>query len=146
MCTDYPFIPVAYMVYTRALISATVGVAAMFWISAKLTLVMLCVVPPVSLGAVFYGRYLRKLSNLTQEAVGDMSKVAEEKLNAFKTVAAYNSQSLEANLFSQKVDRVFQLAKKEAYMTGIFWGASGLTGNLAMLCLLGYGKRFHLQM
>lgn len=25
-------------------------------------------------------------------------------------------------------------------MTGIFWGASGLTGNLAMLCLLGYGK------
>lgn len=105
---------------------------------------MLCVVPPVSLGAVFYGRYLRKLSNLTQEAVGDMSKVAEEKLNAFKTVTAYNSQSLEANLFSRKVDQVFQLAKKEAYMTGIFWGASGLTGNLAMLCLLGYGKRFHL--
>jgi ATP-binding cassette subfamily B (MDR/TAP) protein 10 len=25
-------------------------------------------------------------------------------------------------------------------MTGIFWGASGLTGNLAMLCLLGYGE------
>ncbi|WWD19462.1 hypothetical protein CI109_103922 [Kwoniella shandongensis] len=123
----------------RALISATVGVAAMFWISAKLTLVMLCVVPPVSLGAVFYGRYLRKLSNLTQEAVGEMSKTAEEKLNAFKTVAAYNSQDLEGSLFSRKVDEVFQLAKKEAYMTGIFWGASGLTGNLAMLCLLGYG-------
>jgi hypothetical protein len=25
-------------------------------------------------------------------------------------------------------------------MSGIFWGASGLTGNLAMLCLLGYGE------
>jgi ATP-binding cassette subfamily B (MDR/TAP) protein 10 len=24
-------------------------------------------------------------------------------------------------------------------MSGIFWGASGLTGNLAMLALLGYG-------
>ena len=60
----------------------------MFWISAKLTFVMLAVVPPISLGAVscpvlvipadtevFYGRYLRKLSNLTQEAIGDMSKV-----------------------------------------------------------------------
>lgn len=47
----------------------------MFWISSKLTLVMLCVVPPISIGAVFYGRYLRKLSNLTQEAIGDMSKV-----------------------------------------------------------------------
>ncbi|KAK4686813.1 ATP-binding cassette, subfamily B (MDR/TAP), member 10, partial [Tremellales sp. Uapishka_1] len=123
----------------RALISATVGVAAMFWISAKLTMVMLVVVPPVSLGAVFYGRYLRKLSNLTQEALGDMSKTAEEKLNAFKTVAAYNSQGLEGELFSRKVDRVFQLAKREAYASGVFWGGSGLTGNLAMLCLLGYG-------
>lgn len=53
-------------------------VGAMFWISAKLTLVMLCVVPPVSLAAVFYGRYLRKLSNLTQEAMGEMSKVRND--------------------------------------------------------------------
>ena len=112
----------------------------MFWISAKLTLVMLCVVPPVSLFAVFYGRYIRRLTNMTQEAIGDMSKTAEEKLNAFKTVAAYNSQPLEATLFRSKVDSIFALATKEAYMTGIFWGASGFAGNLAMLSLLGYGE------
>ncbi|RXK35871.1 ATP-binding cassette, subfamily B (MDR/TAP), member 10 [Tremella mesenterica] len=123
----------------RALVTATVGVGAMLWISAKLTLLMLCVVPPVSLGAVFYGRYLRKLSNMTQDAVGEMSKTAEEKLNAFKTVTAYNAQPLESRLFENKVDGIFQLAKKEAYMTGLFWGLSGLTGNLAMLSLLGYG-------
>jgi ATP-binding cassette subfamily B (MDR/TAP) protein 10 len=52
----------------------------MFWISSKLTLVMLCVVPPISIGAVFYGRYLRKLSNLTQEAIGDMSKASYDWL------------------------------------------------------------------
>jgi hypothetical protein len=38
------------------------------------------------------------------------------------------------------VDQIFALAKKEAYMSGIFWGASGLTGNLALLALLGYGE------
>jgi hypothetical protein len=54
---------------------------------------MLAIVPPISLGAVgvillisirnylsnfnqvFYGRYLKRLSNKTQEALGDMSKV-----------------------------------------------------------------------
>lgn len=77
------------------------------------------------------GRVIQKTADL---------KTAEEKLNAFKTVTAYNSQNLETGLFGQRVDKVFQLAKKEAYMTGIFWGASGLTGNLAMLCLLGYGR------
>jgi ATP-binding cassette subfamily B (MDR/TAP) protein 10 len=123
----------------RAIISASVGIAAMFWISSKLTAVMLCVVPPISLGAVFYGRYLRKLSNKTQESLGDMSKTAEEKLNAFKTVTAYNAQELEGHLFSNKVKDVFELAKKEAVASGIFFGATGLTGNLAMLCLLSYG-------
>lgn len=51
-------------------------VAAMVMISAKLTGVMLAVVPPVSIGAVIYGRYLRKLSKQTQEALGEMSKVS----------------------------------------------------------------------
>jgi hypothetical protein len=67
------------------------------------------------------------------------TQTAEEKLNAFKTVAAYNSQPIEGRLFAQKVDRVFQLARKEAFASGIFFGGSGLTGNLTMLCLLGYG-------
>lgn len=69
-----------------------------------------------------------------------MIQTAEEKLNAFKTVTAYNSQNLEAKLFGERVDTVLGLARKEAYMTGIFWGMSGLTGNLALLCLLGYGE------
>ncbi len=63
-------------------------------------------------------------------------------MNAFKTVAAYNSQPLESALFNQKVDQVFQLAKKEAYASGLFWGGSGLSGNLAILCLLGYGESY----
>ena len=67
-------------------------------------------------------------------------QTAEEKLNAFKTVAAFNAQSLEGSKFSHKVDKVFQLAKKEAIASGIFFGGSGLTGNLTMLCLLGYGQ------
>lgn len=53
-----------------------IAVAAMVMISAKLTGVMLAVVPPVSIGAVIYGRYLRKLSKQTQEALGEMSKVS----------------------------------------------------------------------
>lgn len=123
----------------RAIISATVGICAMFWISSQLTMIMLCVVPPISIGAVVYGKYLRKLSKMTQESLGDMSKTAEEKLNAFKTVTAFNAQPLEAKSFAQKVNQVFLLSKREALASGIFFGATGLTGNLAMLCLLSYG-------
>lgn len=87
---------------------------------------------------------MSKVSCLSLYRVQAHIQTAEEKLNAFKTVTAYNSQPMEGEIFSKRVDGVFQLAKKEAYMTGIFWGASGLTGNLAMLCLLGYGKSSYL--
>jgi putative ABC transport system ATP-binding protein len=111
----------------------------MFWLSPSITLLMLSIVPPVSLGAVFYGRYLKRLSNRTQEALGDMSKVAQEALSAARTVQAFNAQPFEQRKFDAKVAEVLDLARKEAYATGIFFGSTGWSGNLTILALLGYG-------
>ena len=53
----------------RALATVIVGIGMMVFISAKLTAVMLCIVPPSAIGAVFYGRYLKRLSRKTQKKV-----------------------------------------------------------------------------
>ncbi|KAJ7747751.1 P-loop containing nucleoside triphosphate hydrolase protein [Mycena metata] len=123
----------------RAVVMSTVGLGAMFYISPKLTMLMLVVVPPVSLGAVFYGRYLKKLSNQTQEAVGEMTKVASESLSALRTVQAYNAHAQEQGKFHERVNHVLSLAKKEATASALFFGATGWSGNVTLLSLLGYG-------
>ncbi|KAI0705315.1 P-loop containing nucleoside triphosphate hydrolase protein [Cerioporus squamosus] len=123
----------------RSVVMASAGLGAMFYISPQLTLLMLTVVPPVSLGAVFYGRYLKKLSNRTQEALGEMTKVAQEALSALRTVQAFNSAKQEEGKFHQKVETVLTLARKEAIASGIFFGATGWSGNVTLLALLGYG-------
>ncbi|KAH6914032.1 ATP-binding cassette transporter [Coprinopsis sp. MPI-PUGE-AT-0042] len=123
----------------RAIVMSSVGLGAMFYVSPTLTMLMLGVVPPVSLGAVFYGRYLKKLSNQTQEAVGEMTKVASESLSALRTVQAYNAAPQEEEKFHQKNTTVLTLARKEAIASGIFFGSTGWSGNLTILCLLGYG-------
>ncbi|KAF9022292.1 hypothetical protein BDZ89DRAFT_1070818 [Hymenopellis radicata] len=123
----------------RAVVMSTVGLGAMFYVSPTLTMLMLAVVPPVSLGAVFYGRYLKKLSLQTQEAVGEMTKVANESLAALRTVQAYNAQSQEKQKFHEKVLDVLTLARREAIASGIFFGSTGWSGNVTLLCLLGYG-------
>ena len=69
----------------QAAFISVVGISMMFYVSAKLTLLVLCLVPPTSIGAVFYGRYIKKLSRKTQSAVGEMVSVAEEKLGAIRT-------------------------------------------------------------
>jgi len=123
----------------RSVVMASAGLGAMFYISPKLTLLMLAVVPPVSLGAVFYGRYLKKLSNKTQEALGEMTKVAQESLSALRTVQAFDANAQEEDKFHQKVSKVVALARKEAIASGIFFGSTGWSGNVTLLALLGYG-------
>ncbi|KIK61248.1 hypothetical protein GYMLUDRAFT_43310 [Collybiopsis luxurians FD-317 M1] len=123
----------------RAIVMSSVGLGAMFYLSPTLTTLMLCVVPPVSFGAVFYGRYLKKLSNRTQEAMGEMSKHATESLSALRTVQAYNAQPQEQLKFHERVTHVLSLAKREAIASGIFFGSTGWSGNVTILALLGYG-------
>ncbi|KAF8963598.1 ATP-binding cassette transporter [Flammula alnicola] len=123
----------------RAVVMSTVGLGAMFYVSPQLTVLMLTIVPPVSLGAVFYGRYLKKLSNKTQEAMGEMTKVASEALSALRTVQSYNAIPQEEKKFHDKVTEVLTLARKEAIASGIFFGSTGWSGNVTLLGLLGYG-------
>ncbi|KAI5988152.1 P-loop containing nucleoside triphosphate hydrolase protein [Pisolithus albus] len=123
----------------RAIVMSSVGLGAMFYLSPQLTLLMLGIVPPVSLGAVWYGRYLKKLSNQTQEAMGEMVKVAQESLSALRTVQAFNAHPQEQQKFHEKVTSVLNLVRKEAIASGIFFGSTGWSGNVTILGLLGYG-------
>ncbi|CDR47255.1 hypothetical protein NBRC10512_002657 [Rhodotorula toruloides] len=124
----------------RAVVTATVGIGAMLYISSKVTGVMLLIVPPISVAAVFYGRFLKKLSRRTQKAVGEMVAVSEERLGAIRTVQAFNAvEPAETRRFSEKVNKVFELAKTEAWASGLFFGGTGFAGNCTLIALLTYG-------
>ncbi|KAG9056840.1 ATP-binding cassette permease mdl1 [Serendipita sp. 407] len=123
----------------RAVVSGTVGVGLMFYLSPTLTALMLAIVPPISLGAFVYGRYLKRLSKKTQETLGKMSDTAQESISALRTVQASNAEKHALTLFSKDVDSVFSLQRKEAFATATFYGTTGLSGNITILALLGYG-------
>jgi len=67
-------------------------------------------------------------------------QVATESLSALRTVQAYNALPQEELKFHDKVNQVIELARKEAVASGIFFGTTGWSGNVTLLCLLGYGK------
>ncbi|KAJ2540858.1 ATP-binding cassette permease mdl1, partial [Coemansia sp. RSA 1933] len=125
----------------RAGISAVVGVAMMVYVSPKLTGIMLGVVPPIAIWAVVYGRFIKKLSKQTQEAVGDLTKVSEERISNIRTVQAFSREAQEVDRYDVEVQKIFGLAKREAVASGLFFGGNGLAGNLAILAFLGFGGR-----
>ncbi|KAF6073051.1 ATP binding cassette subfamily B member 10 [Phyllostomus discolor] len=120
----------------RAGAQASVGVGMMFFVSPHLATFVLSVVPPISILAVIYGRYLRKLTKVTQDSLAQATQLAEERIGNIRTVRAFGKESTEMEKYSSKVDYIMQLARKEAFARAGFFGATGLSGNLIVLSVL----------
>ncbi|XP_043333129.1 ATP-binding cassette sub-family B member 10, mitochondrial isoform X2 [Cervus canadensis] len=120
----------------RAGAQASVGIGMMFFVSPKLATFVLSVVPPISIIAVLYGRYLRKLTKVTQDSLAQATQLAEERIGNIRTVRAFGKEMTEIEKYTSKVDHVMQLARKEAFARAGFFGATGLSGNLIVLSVL----------
>lgn len=69
-----------------------------------------------------------------------MVAVSEERLGAIRTVQAFNAvEPQETTRFKEKVDKIFALAKTEAWASGLFYGGTGFAGNTTLIMLLLYG-------
>uniref|UniRef100_A0A8B9DFG0 ATP-binding cassette sub-family B member 10, mitochondrial n=1 Tax=Anser cygnoides TaxID=8845 RepID=A0A8B9DFG0_ANSCY len=120
----------------RAAAQASVGVGMMFFVSPSLAAFVLSIVPPLAVLAVIYGRYLRKLTKMTQDSLAEATQLAEERIGNIRTVRAFGQEMAEMQKYTNKVDYVLQLAKKEALARAGFFGATGLSGNLIVLSVL----------
>ncbi|XP_006212432.3 ATP-binding cassette sub-family B member 10, mitochondrial [Vicugna pacos] len=120
----------------RAGAQASVGIGMMFFVSPNLATFVLSVVPPISILAVIYGRYLRKLTKVTQDSLAQATQLAEERIGNIRTVRAFGKEITEIEKYTSNVDHVMQLARKEAFARAGFFGATGLSGNLIVLSVL----------
>ena len=123
----------------RNLATVVGGIALLFYTSPRLTLLMLAVVPPVAVGAVFYGRKVRKLSRDVQDALAQASEVAEEGLSGIRTVRAFSAERSEAKRYASAVVHAFDMARHRIVASSTFMGAASGLSFLAAVAVLWYG-------
>ena len=123
----------------RSLVSATAGMTLMAYVSVKLTGVLAIFLPPVALGAFFYGRAIRNLSRRIQKNLGTLTKIAEERLGNVRTSQAFAGELQEVHRYNTQVRKIFGLGRTEAFISAIFFSASGFMGNMTFLALLYVG-------
>ena len=109
--------------------------------STKLTLMMLAVVPPVALAAVFYGRKVRKLSKDSQDALARASEVAVESLGGIRTVRSFAAEKKEAARYRGAVDESLQLAFRRIKLATGFFGIAFFAVFAAAVFVFWYGAR-----
>ncbi|XP_062502331.1 ABC transporter B family member 1-like isoform X2 [Corticium candelabrum] len=112
----------------------------MFVLSWKLTLVLLAVVPIVSIGAVIYGNYIKKLRKQFQDLLAEAGTVAEESISSIRTVRSFSNEEKSMDNYNDGIDKSYHVGKKSALAIGIFNGCVFSVIQGACVLVLWYGS------
>jgi ATP-binding cassette subfamily B protein len=94
----------------RSSISIAGSLAMLAITSARLTGLILVLVPAVIVPLIVLGRRVRRLSRDSQDRIADTSGIADETLNAIQTVQAFTLEDLNASRFGAAVEDSFRAA------------------------------------
>ncbi|HEY0111345.1 MAG TPA: ATP-binding cassette domain-containing protein, partial [Fibrella sp.] len=85
-----------------------------------LTLFMLGTFPFLIVAAMFFGRFIRKLSKQAQDELANASVIVEETLQAINVVKAFTNERYEAQRYGSALSRVVGIALRSAKYRGAF--------------------------
>ncbi|MDB5395789.1 MAG: transporter [Rhodospirillales bacterium] len=91
----------------RQMMTLIGGLALLFYTSAKLTALVLIVVPLVVGSIIVFGRRVRVLSRNTRDRVADIGAYVSEMLNAIATVQAFSREPTARREFGASAERTF---------------------------------------
>jgi ATP-binding cassette subfamily B protein len=117
------------------------AIGFLVYTSPRLTAVMLGVVPPVALGAVAYGRRVRKLARDAQDALARANEVAEETLAGIRTVRAFAAERAEGSRYEKAVWDAFAIVWRRILTSAAFMSISSFAAFSALALVLWYGGR-----
>jgi len=125
--------------FLRQVITIIGGIALLTYISPHLTGFMLLIIPLISLVAVYFGRFIRKLSKITQEKIAESNVIVEETLNGIDTVKSFSNEGFEASRYRRKTNEVIAVALKNAHWRGAFTSFIIITMFGSIVGVIWYG-------
>ena len=96
------------------------GLLALMTFSWKLTLLMLGTLPVAMIAAMGFGRFIRKLSKKTQDAVAGSNTIVSETLTGIVSVKAFAREAFELARYRDRVEEVRGIALRTALWRGAF--------------------------
>lgn len=106
--------------FLRQFILIVGGLTLLTYISPKLTLMMLAIVPVLAIFAVVFGRFIRKISRDVQDRVAESTTIIEETLQGISIVKSFTNEVFETLRFRRSVSDIVEVAIKGGIYRGIF--------------------------
>src|SRR5258706_278377 len=106
--------------FLRGIFTLIIGLAFIFWISTKLALVMLAVVPVIAVLAVVFGIRIRRMARKAQDQLADSGTIVQETFQGISMVKAFTSEFYEISRYVKSIYAVVSTAISNARYRGAF--------------------------
>ncbi len=104
----------------RGVLILIIGMCLIFYISPRLALLMLSVVPVIVGIAIFFSKRIRAVSRQTQDQLADSNIIVQETLQGISNVKAFSNEWYEIKRYSSSLKNVVSMAVKNGKNRGLF--------------------------
>ncbi len=105
----------------RQVLVLVVGITVIFVLTPKLTFFMLLTFPLLVVAALFFGKFIRKLSKKTQDVLANSNVVVEETLQSVTVVKSFTNELFEVLRYRKSLQEVVHTALRAATYRGFFF-------------------------
>jgi ABC-type multidrug transport system fused ATPase/permease subunit len=106
--------------FLRGVFTLIIGLIFIFWISSKLALIMLAVVPVIAILAVVFGMRIRKMSRKAQDQLAESGTIVQETFQGISIVKSFTGEAYEIARYVKSIFAVVDTAISNARYRGAF--------------------------
>jgi len=106
--------------FLRQIITLVVGLSYLAYVTPNLFLIMVATFPVVVVSAIFFGRYIRKLSKQRQDKLAESNAMLGESIQGIQVVKAFSNEIFELKRYNYSIAGVVKIALKYASGRAMF--------------------------
>lgn len=107
--------------FLRQVVVIIVGVIVIAVMTPKLSLLMLLTFPVIVISAVFFGKYIRKLSKERQDELAKSNTIVDETLQSFSVMKSFANEWFESLRYAGTVKSIVKISMRYAKIRGVFF-------------------------
>ena len=116
--------------FIRQILIMIAGIVLIFTSSPDLALYMVSTIPVVVVIALFFGKYIRKISKEVQDITAQNNVIVEETTSGILNVKAFTNEGFETERYTQNAEYLKRESIKRGYWRGAF-------SSFIIICLFG---------
>ncbi len=104
----------------RQVLVLLIGIPLIFILTPKLTIFMLLTFPVLVIAALFFGKFIRKLSKKTQDQLASANVIVEETLQSIAVVKSFTNELFEIGRYKKSLTEVVKTSIHASKYRGLF--------------------------